>query len=90
MASASESLPLSLVSELSSRLGARPARLPEARLPLPSPQELDAIKKVAQILVTLGQQVIPAIIGEPTAAPGVCEPPPDDVPSDPVNLDKQT
>ncbi|CAD0246665.1 unnamed protein product [Spodoptera exigua] len=85
-----EQRPLSLVSELSSRLGAHPARLQDARLPLPSSQDLEAIKKVAQILVTLGQQVIPGIIGEPVPAPGGCEPAAggggDDVPNDPVNL----
>uniref|UniRef100_A0A2H1VXW2 SFRICE_020429 n=1 Tax=Spodoptera frugiperda TaxID=7108 RepID=A0A2H1VXW2_SPOFR len=95
-----EQRPLSLVSELGSRLGAHPARLQDARLPLPSPQDLDAIKKVAQILVTLGQQVlgsrysarvIPGIIGEPVPAPGGCEPAAgaDDVPTDPVTLDRQ-
>ncbi|XP_035449789.2 uncharacterized protein LOC118275812 [Spodoptera frugiperda] len=86
-----EQRPLSLVSELGSRLGAHPARLQDARLPLPSPQDLDAIKKVAQILVTLGQQVIPGIIGEPVPAPGGCEPAAgaDDVPNDPVTLDRQ-
>ncbi|XP_022818045.1 uncharacterized protein LOC111350639 [Spodoptera litura] len=87
----SEQRPLSLVSELSSRLGALPARLQDARLPLPSSQDLDAIKKVAQILVTLGQQVIPGIIGEPVPAPGSCEPAGggDDVPNDPVTIDRQ-
>ncbi|KAF9803459.1 hypothetical protein SFRURICE_005263 [Spodoptera frugiperda] len=86
-----------VVSALLLQAGANPA---DARLPLPSPQDLDAIKKVAQILVTLGQQVlgsrysarvIPGIIGEPVPAPGGCEPAAgaDDVPTDPVTLDRQ-
>lgn len=49
--------PLAAVSELSSRLAAH-AQREDARLPLPTPQELEAIKKVAQILVTLGAQVL--------------------------------
>ncbi|CAH4031382.1 unnamed protein product [Pieris brassicae] len=66
------------------------ARQLEPRLPLPGPQELEAIKRVAQLLVTIGEQVIPAIIGDnpahrPTSAPA----PPHvvtDVPSDPVQF----
>uniref|UniRef100_A0A2A4K413 Uncharacterized protein n=1 Tax=Heliothis virescens TaxID=7102 RepID=A0A2A4K413_HELVI len=83
-----DSHPLSLVSDLSSRLGAHPARLQDARLPLPSPQDLDAIRKVAQILVMLGQQVIPAIIGEPSLPPAPCEPAGGggEVPNDPVSI----
>ncbi|PZC81816.1 hypothetical protein B5X24_HaOG212030 [Helicoverpa armigera] len=83
-----DSHPLGLVSELSSRLGAHPARLQDARLPLPSPQDLDAIRKVAQILVTLGQQVIPAIIGEPPLPPAPCEAAGGggEVPNDPVSV----
>ncbi|XP_028167848.1 uncharacterized protein LOC114358164 isoform X2 [Ostrinia furnacalis] len=49
--------PLSAVSGLSSRLAAH-AQRDDARLPLPTPQELEAIKKVAQILVMLGEQVL--------------------------------
>lgn len=60
---------LGVVSGLSQRLAshsaaaaaaaaADPRSGPETRLPLPSPQELDAIKKVAQILIMLGEQVI--------------------------------
>ncbi|KAJ0173868.1 hypothetical protein K1T71_011017 [Dendrolimus kikuchii] len=60
----------SLVSDLNNHLASRSPRLQgqEPRLPLPSlpsAQELEAFKKVAQILITLGEQVIPAIIGEP-------------------------
>lgn len=36
----------------------RAGQHPDARLPLPTPQDLQAIKKVAEILVMLGQQVI--------------------------------
>ncbi|XP_059050830.1 uncharacterized protein LOC131845755, partial [Achroia grisella] len=59
--------PLAAVSELTSRLASHSQHLQpvqEARLPLPTPQDLETIKKVAQILVMLGEQVIPAIIGE--------------------------
>lgn len=34
------------------------ARSRDARLPLPTPQEIDAIRKVAQILAMLGEQVL--------------------------------
>ncbi|KAJ8713775.1 hypothetical protein PYW08_007395 [Mythimna loreyi] len=89
--------PLTLVSDLTSRLGTHPSRLQDAaRLslpPLPSSQDLEAIKKVAQILVTLGQQVIPAIIGEPVSAgfgePGASGGGDVDTPNDPVNIDRQ-
>ncbi|XP_028167827.1 uncharacterized protein LOC114358144 [Ostrinia furnacalis] len=53
-------------------------------LPLPTSQKLEAIKKVAQILVMLGEQVIPAIIGDPPS-PGNCEGAVEDVPNDIVN-----
>ncbi|CAB3236393.1 unnamed protein product [Arctia plantaginis] len=88
----SEGHPLTLVSELTSRLGSHPARLQDARLSLPTPQDLEAIKKVAQILIMLGQQVIPAIIGEPQTSPVPGEPIPagENITSDPVTLDKQT
>ncbi|XP_053613954.1 uncharacterized protein LOC128677266 [Plodia interpunctella] len=63
-------LPLAAASELSARLAAHaqhvPA-LPDPRLPIPTPQDIEVIKKVAQILITLGQQVIPSIIGDPSA-----------------------
>ncbi|XP_028043532.1 uncharacterized protein LOC114252997 [Bombyx mandarina] len=80
--------PHAVVSDLNSRLASHTPRLKaqEPRLPLPSLQELEAIKKVAQILIMLGDQVIPAIIGEP---PKHLQPPGGvDVPNDPVN-DKQ-
>ncbi|KAG6453222.1 uncharacterized protein LOC115445501 [Manduca sexta] len=76
--------PLTVVSDLNSRLVSHSKRLQgqDARLPLPTPQDLEAIKKVAQILVTLGQQVIPAIIGEPqTSTPTMVI----DASNDPVN-----
>ncbi|KAJ8724196.1 hypothetical protein PYW07_008176 [Mythimna separata] len=91
--------PLTLVSDLTSRLGTRPSRLQDAArlsLPsLPSAQDLEAIRKVAQILVTLGQQVIPAIIGEPVSSGGGGEPGASgggdvDTPNDPVNIDRQS
>lgn len=34
------------------------ARTRDARLPLPTPQEIDALRKVAQILAMLGEQVL--------------------------------
>lgn len=49
---------------LSSRVASRGASAGErgaggeARLPLPSAQDIDTIRKVAQILVMLGQQVL--------------------------------
>ncbi|XP_075982986.1 uncharacterized protein LOC142981164 [Anticarsia gemmatalis] len=87
-----EGLPLTLVSDLTSRLAAHPSRLTQdSRLQLPGPPDLETIKKVAQILVMLGQQVIPAIIGEPLASPAPGEPIPavEEIPNDPVALDKQ-
>ncbi|XP_026761138.1 uncharacterized protein LOC113520072 [Galleria mellonella] len=59
--------PLAAVSELTSRLATHTQHLQplqEPRLPLPTPPDLETIKKVAQILVMLGEQVIPAVIGE--------------------------
>lgn len=51
--------PHAVVSDLNSRLASHTPRLQaqEPRLPLPSLQELEAIKKVAQILIMLGDQV---------------------------------
>ncbi|CAH2094209.1 unnamed protein product [Euphydryas editha] len=54
-----------LTAELSSRVAAHASRLQEPkdpRLPIPTPQDLEAIRKVAQVLVMLGEQVIPALI----------------------------
>ncbi|XP_045452996.1 uncharacterized protein LOC123662156 [Melitaea cinxia] len=54
-----------LTAELSSRMAAHASRLQESkdpRLPIPTPQDLEAIRKVAQVLVMLGEQVIPALI----------------------------
>ncbi|KAI8425472.1 hypothetical protein MSG28_007217 [Choristoneura fumiferana] len=59
------------LSELSTRVAPRAPLLKDSRLPLPGPQDIEAIKKVAQILAMLAEQVIPAIIGEP---PGACAP----------------
>ncbi|CAH2258408.1 jg4168 [Pararge aegeria aegeria] len=57
-----------LAAELGSRVVARASRLMQdtgdPRLPFPSLQELAAIKKVAETLIMLGQEVIPSIIGE--------------------------
>ncbi|XP_032521248.2 uncharacterized protein LOC116773006 isoform X1 [Danaus plexippus] len=59
----------SLASELSSRVMSRTSRLQDvreardARFPLPSPQDLEAIRKAAQILIMIGEQVIPSITG---------------------------
>ncbi|XP_041969666.1 uncharacterized protein LOC121726386 isoform X2 [Aricia agestis] len=51
-----------LAAELSSRVASHAPRLQDAktdaRLPLPSPQEIDAIKRVAQMLIMLGGQVL--------------------------------
>ncbi|XP_037963386.2 uncharacterized protein LOC119691041 [Plutella xylostella] len=66
---------------------ARAARDP--RLPLPSAADIEAIKKVAQILAMLGEQVIPAIIGQPAGAPcdpaSAVAPAAADPPNDPVD-----
>ncbi|KAL4705446.1 hypothetical protein ACJJTC_012833 [Scirpophaga incertulas] len=69
---------VSSIKELSTRLASH-AHAVDARLPLPTPQEIDAIKKVAQILVMLGEQIIPAIIGESPASST------SGTPHDPVN-----
>ncbi|XP_060805340.1 uncharacterized protein LOC132902836 [Amyelois transitella] len=80
-------LPLAAAADLSSRLAAHTQHvqnIPDPRLPVPTPQDIEAIKKVAQILITLGQQVIPAIVGEPTApSPMNCDPPEDAVDDSP-------
>ncbi|XP_034833845.1 uncharacterized protein [Maniola hyperantus] len=58
-----------LAAELTSRVAARASRLmqdtgADTRLMVPGLQELAAMKKVAETLIMLGQQVIPSIIGE--------------------------
>ncbi|XP_045777082.1 uncharacterized protein LOC123875347 [Maniola jurtina] len=58
-----------LAAELTSRVAARASRLmqdtaADTRLMIPGLQELAAMKKVAETLIMLGQQVIPSIIGE--------------------------
>ncbi|RVE49026.1 hypothetical protein evm_006272 [Chilo suppressalis] len=74
-----------LASELSSRLA---AHAQDARLPLPTPQDIEAIKKVAQILVMLGEQVIPLIIGDYNPPNNINAPAPAvDVPMDSINED---
>ncbi|KAM3955880.1 uncharacterized protein ACR2FA_010184 [Aphomia sociella] len=62
-----ENRPLAAVTDLSSRLATHSQHLQarqEPRLPLLTPPDLETIKKVAQILIMLGEQVIPAVIGE--------------------------
>ncbi|XP_026490983.2 uncharacterized protein LOC113397054 [Vanessa tameamea] len=63
-----------LAAELSSRVAAHTSRLQEpkqdARLPIPTAQDLEAVRKIAQVLVMLGQQVIPALIGGTGAGNG--------------------
>ncbi|CAG9789041.1 unnamed protein product [Diatraea saccharalis] len=71
---------LAVVSELTSRLE---SRAQEARLPIPTPQDIETIKKVAQILIMIGEQVIPTIIGETPS--GNCDSPAADYPSDAIN-----
>ncbi|XP_061721257.1 uncharacterized protein LOC133528065 isoform X2 [Cydia pomonella] len=75
---------LAAVSELTSRVASKGPRLnmKDARFPIPGPQDIEAIKKVAQILAMLGEQVIPAIIGEPSTG-GACDPV-EDAPNDTV------
>ncbi|CAK1553354.1 unnamed protein product [Leptosia nina] len=71
-----------------SRHEALESRQMDSRLPLPLPQELEAIKKVAQVLVMLGEQVIPDIISQVPTAPAytISSPSPAEVPNDPVYL----
>ncbi|CAH2046133.1 unnamed protein product, partial [Iphiclides podalirius] len=74
-----ERTPLAAVNELTSRLSAHPSRLQEPRLP----PNIETIKKVAQILIMLGEQVIPGVIGEPPPHAAVPSPS-EDIPNDPV------
>ncbi|XP_063387292.1 uncharacterized protein LOC134673258 [Cydia fagiglandana] len=76
---------LAAVSELTSRVASKAPRLnmKDARFPIPGPQDIEAIKKVAQILAMLGEQVIPAIIGEPSTGGAACDPV-EDAPNDTV------
>ncbi|XP_052744128.1 uncharacterized protein LOC112047733 [Bicyclus anynana] len=77
-----------LAAELSSRVAARASRLMQdsgdPRLGFPSMQELAAIKKVAETLIMLGQEVIPSIIGEIPIGVIGASPSPVEVPNDPV------
>ncbi|XP_072929529.1 uncharacterized protein [Epargyreus clarus] len=82
----------SAVSELNTRVANRASWLQQGdrdpRLALPTTQDLETIKKVAQILITLGEQVIPAITGDapPSPPPSSYPCPPTEIPNDPVNV----
>ncbi|CAH0728195.1 unnamed protein product, partial [Brenthis ino] len=83
-----------LAAEISSRLSSHAGRLQEpkldSRLPLPTPQDIETIRRIAEVLVTLGQQVIPSIIGpSPGTGGSTTMATVTEIPNDIVNLNLQ-
>ncbi|XP_050354384.1 uncharacterized protein LOC126776127 [Nymphalis io] len=78
-----------LAAELSSRVAAHASRLQEpkqdARLPIPTAQDLEAVRKIAQVLIMLGEQIIPALINGTGAGNGGTTA--TEIPNDIVNTD---